>query len=280
MPEPRIPAILRWFTTHRRDLPWRTSSPWGVLVSEFMLQQTPVPRVLPAWHAWLTRWPTPPDLAAAGRQDVIGAWGRLGYPRRAIRLHAAAVRMTEEHAGEVPAAYEELRALPGVGDYTAAAVLAFAFGRRAAVVDVNVDRVLRRAFLGTDDRLPAGTVRALAGDLLPARPARAALWSAAVMELGALVCTARQPSCDTCPVRTHCAWVAAGSPAGPPRIRRPYVGSDRQARGAVLAALRSARDGCVSRGDLTWPDSAQLDRAIASLRADGLITLDGTLVHL
>jgi A/G-specific adenine glycosylase len=280
MADPRVTAVLRWYARHQRDLPWRATSPWGVLVSEFMLQQTPVVRVLPVWTRWLTRWPDPGELAAASRAEVVGAWGRLGYPRRAVRLHAAAVRITEEHGGRVPADYDLLRTLPGVGDYTAAAVLAFAFGERIAVIDVNVARVLRRVGLGTDAPVPPTAVRALATDLLPRDRTRAARWSAAVMELGALVCTARNPGCDRCPLRQHCAWVTAGATTAPPRARSSYVGSDRQARGAVLAALRSAHDGYVSRGDLAWPDPAQLDRAIASLHADGLLTLSGDLVHL
>jgi A/G-specific adenine glycosylase len=280
MSESPVTPVLQWYARHRRDLPWRATSPWGVLVSEFMLQQTPVARVLPVWTQWLTRWPNPADLAAASRAEVIGAWGRLGYPRRALRLHASAVRIAEVHDGRVPADYDLLRALPGVGDYTAAAVLAFAFGERIAVIDVNVARVLRRSVLGTDTPAPPTALRVLATDLLPRERARAARWSAAVMELGALVCTARNPSCDRCPLRQRCAWVDAGATTASPRARASYAGSDRQARGAVLAALRSAHDGRVNRADLAWPDPGQLERAITSLHADGLITLDGHLIHL
>ena len=144
--------LLQWYDEHARDLPWRrtTATAWGVLVSELMLQQTPVARVLPVYDAWLDRWPTPGDLAAAPVGDAIRAWGRLGYPRRAIRLHAAAVAITEQHGGAVPDTYDALHALPGVGDYTASAVLAFAFGRRQAVLDTNVRRVLARVVTGVE----------------------------------------------------------------------------------------------------------------------------------
>jgi A/G-specific adenine glycosylase len=269
--------VLHWYAGHARDLPWRAPgvSAWSVLVSEFMLQQTPVARVLPAHAQWLARWPDPPSLAAAAPGDAVRQWGRLGYPRRALRLHATAVILTAEHAGQVPASVESLRALPGVGGYTAAAVASFAFGQRHAVLDTNVRRVLGRLVRGED--LPSRTLSAaevtLAESLLPAEPAVAARWSVAVMELGALVCTAARPECVSCPVASSCAWRHAGRPAAlirPPAQR--YEGTDRQCRGRLLGVLREA-DGPVpaARLDEAWPDRAQRARALSGLITDGLM---------
>ncbi|HEY3477620.1 MAG TPA: A/G-specific adenine glycosylase, partial [Streptomyces sp.] len=238
--------VLRWYDAHARDLPWRRTSatPWGVLVSEFMLQQTPVARVLPVYDAWLARWPRPVDLAAEPVGEAIRAWGRLGYPRRATRLHAAAAAITHEHAGEVPDDYDRLRALPGVGDYTASAVLAFAFGRRRAVLDTNVRRVLARAVGGSEFPPAAVTAaeKAVALALLPDDEPQAATWSVALMELGALVCTSNAPDCNECPLRDSCAWRCAGHPAydGPPRRGQAWAGTDRQCRGRLMALAREA----------------------------------------
>ena len=216
---PRSPLhqrILDWYAREARDLPWRErgTSPWGVLVSEVMLQQTPVVRVEPAWRQWMSRWPVPAALAGSAPGDAIHAWGRLGYPRRALRLHAAATAMVERHGGDVPEMPTDLLALPGVGTYTAAAVSAFAFGRRTAVVDTNVRRVFARAVNGAAQAAPSLT-RAeldLASELLPDDANDARRWSVAVMELGALVCLARSPRCPSCPVRDLCAWQWASQP--------------------------------------------------------------------
>jgi A/G-specific adenine glycosylase len=269
---------LDWYDAHARDLPWRAASatPWGVLVSEFMLQQTPVARVLPVWVAWLDRWPTPAALAAESPGEAVRAWGRLGYPRRALRLHAAATAIEERHGGEVPFDLEALRALPGVGDYTAAAVASFAFGRRHVVLDTNVRRVLARAVQGVE--FPANAVtraeRDLATTLLPDDDAVAAGWAVAVMELGALVCTATNPRCGACPISGSCAWLAAGRPAhtGPARKAQTYAGTDRQCRGRLLGILRDT-EGSVPKGqlDAVWADPLQRERALASLIADGLV---------
>lgn len=268
--------VLTWYETNARDLPWRRAgvSPWAVLVSEVMLQQTPVARVLPAYQAWLARWPDAPSLAAASPADALRQWDRLGYPRRALRLHAAAAVVTRRHGGRVPDTVEDLRALPGVGRYTAAAVASFAFGQRHAVLDTNVRRVLARLILGAGQ--PGPTVSAaestLAESLLPTQPGVAARWSVAVMELGALVCTATAPRCASCPVAGQCAWRSAGAPpASVPRPRQPYRGTDRQCRGALLSVLRAA-PGPVAAGDLDiiWVDTAQRERALASLLDDGL----------
>ena len=268
-------AVQSWYAEAARDLPWRSpdATPWGVLVSEFMLQQTQVSRVLPLWQAWLDRWPEPAALAAEAPGEAVRAWGRLGYPRRALRLHATAVAITERHGGVVPASREELRALPGVGDYTAAAVAAFAFGVRAEVLDTNVRRVYARVFDGAADATGSPTVgeRRAALDRVPFdHPGR---YGVAVMELGALVCTARAPACDACPVVSRCRWHAAGRPAAV--VRRPsqrYAGTDRQARGALLAVLRDASDAVPrNRLDVVWPDAAQRARALDGLVADGLV---------
>ncbi len=270
--------VLRWYDKHARDLPWRApgATPWGILVSEFMLQQTPVARVLPVWTAWLAAWPTPATLAAESAGEAVRAWGRLGYPRRALRLHGAAQAIVERHDGQVPASYDALRALPGVGDYTAAAVSSFAYRQRHVVLDTNVRRVLARSVSGV--AFPSLAVtraeRDLATGLLPEEPAVAANWAVAVMELGALVCTAGNPRCDACPIAAHCAWLAAGRPAhdGPARPAQTYDGTDRQCRGRLLAVLR-ATDASVDRAalDAAWPEADQRERALASLVADGLV---------
>jgi A/G-specific adenine glycosylase len=282
---PRVPSsllhqrILDWYAQESRSLPWREpdTSPWGVLVSEVMLQQTPVVRVEPVWRQWMSRWPAPAALASSAPGDAIHAWGRLGYPRRAVRLHAAAVAMVERHGGEVPDTLPELLALPGVGTYTAAAVSAFAFGRRATVVDTNVRRVLARVVDGAAQGAPTVT-RAemdLATALLPEGRAAARTWNAAVMEVGALVCSARSPSCPVCPVRDLCAWRRAGRPAyvGPVRRGQSWRGTDRQCRGAILAVLRTSR-GPVTADSVraAWTaDDAQRDRCLDSLVADALV---------
>jgi A/G-specific adenine glycosylase len=266
-------SIVRWFDRYERPLPWRSTDPWGVLVSEFMLQQTPVDRVLPVWQDWLERWPNAAALAQASQADALRAWGRLGYPRRAIRLHAAARAIVAEFSGEVPDTYEELRRLPGVGDYTAAAVLAFAFGQRSVVLDVNIRRVFRRAIEGAEHPTPATTAaeRALAESLLPRRHDSAARWSAAVMELGALVCTSRSPRCGDCPIAKDCNWLKAGRPAGErPRQQAKFTGSDRQVRGLIMAALRESHT-AVPSVEHIWPDETQRQRALGGLVSDGLI---------
>jgi A/G-specific adenine glycosylase len=270
--------LLQWYTEHARELPWREPSctPWGVLVSEVMSQQTPVARVAPVWLEWMDRWRTPSDLAAASPGDVVRAWGRLGYPRRGLRLREAAVAITQRHGGVVPRDEADLRALPGIGPYTAAAVVAFAFGGRTTVVDTNVRRVLARVVTGREQAAPALTApeTALAASLVPHDPATSATWNVAVMELGALVCQARTPQCEQCPVLDLCAWVAAGRPAheGPPRRGQAWHGTDRQVRGAVLQLLRDS-PGPVGRDALAaaGPDPAQVDRCLASLVEDGLL---------
>ncbi len=274
-----LPLIISWYARHARDLPWRGEevSPWEVLVSEVMLQQTPVARVLPIYEQWMSRWPTPSALARSSPGDAVRVWGRLGYPRRALRLHAAAVACTEHHDGQVPSSIGQLRKLPGVGEYTAAAVASFAFQQRHAVLDTNVRRVHARLLDGRQFEETGGATvaerqRALA--LLPADPAQAARASIAVMEFGALVCKARTPNCDSCPAARCCTWNLVGRPAwdGAKRRGQSYAGTDRQCRGHLLDIVRSASD-AVPAADLiqSWSDQQQSKRALASLFADGLL---------
>lgn len=278
-----VRRVLGWYVESARDLPWRRpeATPWQVVVSEFMLQQTPVERVRGPWQTWVERWPTPAALADAPSGEAVRAWGRLGYPRRALRLHATAVAITERFGGQVPADRESLLSLPGVGSYTAAAIASFAYGRREVVLDTNVRRVLSRIDAGRAQPGPTATVAevAVAAAYVPAEPARAARWAVAAMELGALVCVARTPRCGVCPVRDHCAWRALGYPAydGPPRRGQSWTGTDRQCRGALLAVLRSS-DEPVAGSELVaaWSDDDQRERALRSLVTDGLAVVTDT----
>ncbi|RQP13144.1 MAG: A/G-specific adenine glycosylase [Microbacteriaceae bacterium] len=271
--------VASWFAAGHRPLPWRAPGfpAWGVLVSEFMLQQTPVARVVPRLEEWLARWPTPADLAAVPPGEAVRAWDRLGYPRRALNLHAASVAIVERHGGEVPSDVDALLALPGVGPYTARAVAAFACGVRVPVVDVNVRRVLARAVRGVGEPGPARTTEehALMESLLPADAARARLANAGIMELGQTVCTARTPECGACPIADACAWRAAGYPAytGPTAPRqKPYAGSDREVRGRILRELRASELPVpAERIAELWPDAVQRERALAGLLTDGLV---------
>ncbi|WP_202868094.1 A/G-specific adenine glycosylase [Kribbella sindirgiensis] len=270
--------VLAWYAVNKRELPWREpgAGAWAVMVSEFMLQQTPVNRVLPAYQRWLERWPKPVDLAAEAPGEAVRAWDRLGYPRRALRLHAAAQAIVERHGGEVPDDHAALLALPGVGTYTAAAIASFAFGQRHAVVDTNVRRVLARSLTGVAQPSisPTAADQRLAVSALPADEPTAARWAVASMELGALICTARTPRCADCPIRSDCAWVRAGSPPydGPPRRGQTYEGTDRQVRGRLLAVLRAASAPVPKTElDTCWPEPVQRERALDGLVADGLV---------
>ena len=272
------PLILTWYDEHRRDLPWRQpgTSAWAVLVSEVMLQQTPVARVEPAWRAWLRRWPEPAALAAATPAQVLRAWDRLGYPRRALRLREAAAAIRDRHGGVVPREREALLALPGIGSYTAAAVRSFAYGERDVVLDTNVRRVLARALDGQALPAPALTraEERRAAAVLPPDAATSARWNVGLMELGALVCTARNPRCDACPLAAVCRWRATGHPGDAHAHRRrtqAWEGTDRQARGRLMAALRDAVEP-LEEGELPrWGDDDQRARALAGLITDGLV---------
>ena len=290
-------TINDWYRQNARDLPWRRPavSGWEVMVSEFMLQQTPVVRVLPVWEEWMRRWPRPQDLAAEPLSEALKAWGRLGYPRRAQRLHAAAVEITTEYNGEVPRTEAQLLALPGIGDYTAAAIACFAFGERTVVVDTNIRRVHARLFGGMalPEPSPRASEFARARDVQPEDDRAANLWNVSVMELGALVCTARSPKCGQCPVFDQCAWVANGQPAPHYTPKgQAWKGTDRQVRGAIMAILREHEEAVPQQSflaDLAHESQAgyvalarlqspleQRERALAGLLKDGLaITENG-----
>jgi A/G-specific adenine glycosylase len=273
--------LSRWYEHARRDLPWRLPhvTPWQILVSEFMLQQTPVARVEPVWLAWVARWPTPSATAAASAADVLRAWGKLGYPRRAKRLHECATVITEQFDDVVPSDVETLLTLPGIGAYTARAVACFAYRQRVPVVDTNVRRVVARAVHGRADAAAASPRDLADVDALLPNDADAPRFSVALMELGATVCTARAPRCGLCPL-SACVWRSTGYPAGREtrRVQR-YAGTDRQVRGRLLDVLRD-NDSPVTRAalDVAWlTDTAQRDRALDSLLVDGLVeqTADG-----
>ncbi len=275
--------LLRWYDREQRDLPWRRPgvTPWQVLVSEFMLQQTPVARVEPVWLDWVARWPTASATAAASAADVLRAWGKLGYPRRAKRLHECARVIAREHDDIVPSDVETLLSLPGIGAYTARAVACFAYRQRVPVVDTNVRRVVARAVHGRADAAASSSPRDLADvDVLLPKGAAAPRFSVALMELGATVCTARAPRCGICPL-SECTWRSAGFPPATGSVRRVqrYAGTDRQVRGRLLDVLRD-NNSPVTRTelDVAWlSDPAQRDRALDSLLVDGLVeqTADG-----
>lgn len=281
-----IDAVIAWYRERARELPWRepTTAPWGVLVSEIMLQQTPVARVRPRWLAWMERWPTPAALADAPTAEVLRAWDRLGYPRRALRLQECAVALRDHHGGDVPRDHDALLALPGIGPYTAAAICAFAFGQRVIVLDVNVRRVLARAMDGI--AAPTASIRRAerdaAAELMPQEPERAVAWHQSVMELGALVCTARSPQCERCPLARRCRWLASGRPASvEPRRVQAFAGTDRELRGRIMALLRAADEVALDEiAALPARDPEQTERCIRSLRADGLAVLDGDRLRL
>lgn len=281
-----IEAICAWFDANGRDLPWRRpgTSAWGVLVSEVMSQQTPMSRVIGPWHEWMNRWPTPDDLAEEDSGEAVAAWGRLGYPRRALRLHSCAVTIATEHDGVVPNSYDELVALPGIGDYTASAVVSFAFGGRATVLDTNVRRLIARAESGIAN-CPTSVTRAeriVADALVPDEDARAAKWAVASMELGALVCTARSPQCEVCPIRDSCRWVIDGKPDNAPARRgQPWKGTDRQCRGVIMDVVRNSPHGVKVQMALSaWPELDQASRCLESLLDDGLVHRRGNLITL
>lgn len=271
-------VLVDWFTRDARDLPWRRPdvSGWQILMSEVMLQQTPVVRVAPIWLEWVQRWPVPSAMAASSRADVIRAWGKLGYPRRAARLHECAAVLAEHHGDETPRDVDTLLTLPGVGAYTARAVACFAYGQRVPVVDTNVRRVVARAVHGLAEPGNPRITQDLADveALLPDDVATAATLSAALMELGAVICTARKPACALCPLPS-CAWVDAGRPAheGHAKKVQKFAGTDRQVRGKLMDVLRSTTVPVPKQTlDLVWlTDPGQRERALASLLTDGLV---------
>lgn len=270
-------VLLNWYQENKRELPWRDTSPWGVLISEFMLQQTPVTRVLPQWHRWMELWPTPEKLAQAPLSEALREWGRLGYPRRAKRLHQCAQAIVRDHAGKVPQSLEELRSLPGVGEYTAAAIRAFAFGKSEVVLDINIRRLYARCWSGIS--APSSSLnnaeRELARSLIPVNDD--GTWAAATMELGALVCKARNPLCAECPLAEICSWRALGYPQTEVASKKSaqWHGSDRQCRGIIMNALRESDSLLEVELAKLWSNQSQYEKAIASLLDDGLIEKRG-----
>ncbi len=268
-------VVLDWFDENKRDLPWRKSTPWGVMVSEFMLQQTPVNRVLPIWEQWMERWPSPLELSRAKKSEVITAWGRLGYPRRAIRLYEAAGIITKDFHNEVPKEIDQLRSLPGVGEYTAAAIAAFAYGQSTLVLDVNIRRLFARVVDGVEHPTssPSNMERALRAELIPINGAK---WAAATMEFGALICTSKNPSCELCPIKRQCAWRKSGYPKSELlRKSQEWHGTDRQCRGTIVQALRENEKLTAVKLKRMWSDDSQIEKALKTLIADGLIETIG-----
>ncbi len=265
--------VLDWFEENKRDLPWRNSTPWGVMVSEFMLQQTPVNRVLPIWIEWMERWPTPRDLATAKKSDLLKAWGRLGYPRRALRLHEAATTITKDFDNEVPLKLEDLRNLPGIGEYTAAAIIAFAHKKRSLVLDVNIRRLFSRVLDG-EEFPPLHITNQERESRTRLIPDNAPSWAAATMELGALICTATKPKCEICPLTNSCLWRAQGYPPSQNSKKKlqKWHGTDRQCRGIIIEYLRSHPKATENSLSKIWDDSSQLEKCLATLTKDGLIT--------
>jgi len=264
--------ITQWFAKNKRELPWRATTPWGVMVSEFMLQQTPVARVLPKWIEWMDRWPSPAELAKATPAQVITAWGRLGYPRRALRLHESAKIISCDFNNEVPENEEVLRSLPGIGDYTAAAISAFAFGTNTLVMDVNIRRVLVRVLDGKEHPTSNPTVRERESRLSILPRVNADNWAAATMELGALICTSKNPSCNDCPVISQCKWRKNGYPQTElVRKSQDWHGTDRKCRGTVVQALRENESLTLSAIKKLWPEESQVEKALETLLADHLI---------
>lgn len=268
-------VVLDWFDQNKRDLPWRQSTPWGVMVSEFMLQQTPVRRVLPIWEFWLTCWPTPQDLADAPRAELIKEWGRLGYPRRALRLQESAVIIARDFNNQVPNTLSQLRLLPGVGEYTAGAIMAFAFNQPTLVLDVNIRRLFARAIDGVEypTATPSRMEREVRTKLIPSDGAK---WAAATMEFGALLCTSKKPNCEACPLKRQCVWRANSFPKSElVRKSQSWVGTDRQCRGLIVQALRENSKLSAVRIQKLWHDTSQVEKALKTLIADGLIETTG-----
>jgi A/G-specific adenine glycosylase len=268
--------ITNWFKKNKRDLPWRKTDAWGVLVSEFMLQQTPVNRVLPVYEAWMKRWPTAASLSKATPAEVITAWGRLGYPRRALRLHECAKEITHNLKGKIPESQAELRALPGIGEYTAAAITAFAFEKRSLVLDINIRRLFARLFDGVETPTQSATKveKSRYEELIPMKDPH--LWAAATMELGAVICTSQSPKCGICPVAHVCTWRSLDYPKSDVvKRRQSWHGTDRQCRGTIVQALRENEVLTKSQITQLWDVPSQLEKALLTLLDDGLIESRG-----
>ena len=274
-------ALLAWGELARRDLPWRrTRDPWAVFVSELMLQQTQAPRVVPKFDVFMTRFPTASVCASSPVSAVVDAWSGLGYNRRAVNLHRAAIQIVERHGGDLPDDLDALLALPGVGPYTARAVLVFAFDRDIGLVDTNAGRFVARALAGR--AVTRVESQHIADGAVPRGEAWA--WGQAVFDLGAAICTKSSPRCSTCPIVQQCAWARAGwsdpdpidGSAGVSRPQSTFAGSFRQGRGRLVAALR---DGPLAPERVAvaagWPDDdARAGAALTSLVRDGLAVID------
>lgn len=303
-------ALLAWFAAAGRDLPWRhTRDPYTIMVSEIMLQQTQVDRVIPKFHAFLAEFPTLEALAAAPTADVIRAWAGLGYNRRALNLQRAARAVLEEHGGVFPSDLETLLKLPGIGRYTAGAIACFAFEQDVGFIDTNIRRVVQRLFVGPEEHGVAGEAQLLALAAAAVPPAQGWAWNQAIMELGALICTAAAPACWRCPVQGWCRAyaarraadeqafsVGAAPPPAPPRARKvaerretPFSGSNRFFRGRAIAALRSLPAGeslalpelgRALKADFADADTPWLETLVAGLARDGLLVLEEARVRL
>jgi A/G-specific adenine glycosylase len=268
--------IINWFKKNKRNLPWRKTDAWGVLVSEFMLQQTPVNRVLPIYIEWMKRWPTAAALAKATPAEVITAWGRLGYPRRALRLHECAKAITHKLNGQIPREEAELRALPGIGEYTAAAIAAFAFEERSLVLDINIRRLFARLIDGTQTPAASATKaeKSRYEELIPKKDPH--LWAAATMELGAVICTSQSPKCGICPVANECVWRSLDYPKSEVvKRQQTWHGTDRQCRGTIVQALRENEVLTKNQISQLWDVPSQLEKALLTLLDDGLIESRG-----
>ena len=264
--------VLAWYKKNKRDLPWRNTDAWGVLVSEIMLQQTPVARVLPIYIEWMKRWPTPAALAEATPAQIITAWGRLGYPRRALRLHECAKVISTQYKGRIPETQSELRELPGIGDYTSAAIIAFAFEGRSLVLDINIRRVFARVITGVEvpTAAPTKSERQEREKLIPSKNPH--VWAAATMELGALICTAKNPQCGQCPLADQCIWRSLDYPlSDQPKRTQSWHGTDRQCRGVIVQALRE--NPALSKKEIMqlWDVPSQVEKALLTLLEDGLV---------
>lgn len=275
--------IVDWFRQVRRPFPWRdpATTGWGVLVSEVMSQQTPMARVEPVWREWMRRWPTPADLAQESSAEVVRAWGKLGYPRRALRLHECAKIVAQDYNNSVPSQVETLLTLPGIGSYTARAVACFAYGHNVPVVDTNVRRVVARVHHGHPEQGKPREKKDLAEvtALLPKERAEGAEFSAALMEFGALLCTSRSPRCEECFIAEECTWLQLGKPEwdegthGERPTPQKFTGTDRQVRGLLLDVVRGTSGGVEKNAlDVVWPDPVQRERALQSLLDDGLMS--------
>lgn len=273
-------SLIDWYADNARPLPWRdkNTSPWAILVCEVMSQQTPVSRVIPTWQAWLERWGTPAELARASTAEVLLAWNRLGYPRRALRLRDCAAAICEKHGGHVPQTRDELLALPGIGEYTADAVLTFAYRRHCILLDTNIRRVLARLQgFAYPPPSPKKSEREYAASFVPNEDASACQWNGAIMELGSLVCTASKPRCEHCPLSSWCKWLKQGKPENVQRkTSQGFKGTHREARGKIMAVLREAEGSgsSVSHTSLRQLSSLPDERfspALSSLINDSLV---------